>query len=191
MICSMKNPFQRDLQQQGFTLLELLVVLGVVGLLAALAGPVLGKTLAKSRQTACLSNLRQIGFGLQSYLQDNDGDLPAMKAMRLDKNEDVPVMDTVLLPYVGNDPKLFSCPADKTVWAKSGSSYWWYETLTLKENGEHHYKNLTLESFFLGTGDQTKIPLILDKESFHPAPNKINALYADGHVGPLIPVMPK
>lgn len=186
-----KFQFPRGKDGRGSTLIELLVVVTVIGLLGILAVPMLGKTLAKSRQTACLNNLRQIGIGLQSYLQDNDGDLPAMKAMRLDKKEDVPVIDTVLLSYTGNDPKLFCCPAGKTVWEKSGSSYWWYETVTLKENGAHHYKNLTLESLFLGTGDPAKIPLILDKESFHPSPNKVNALYADGHAGPLIPVMPK
>jgi prepilin-type processing-associated H-X9-DG protein len=169
----------------------LIVVVAVVGMLLALSVPVIGKVLAKSRQTACLAHLHQIGIGLQAFLQDNDGELPEMQAMRLSKSDEVPVMDTVLLSYVGGDPSIFHCPADQNLWKNSGSSYWYYETVTLKPNGTRNYKSITLESFFLSTGDPAKIPLILDKESFHPGPNKVNALYADGHVGPLVPAIPK
>jgi prepilin-type N-terminal cleavage/methylation domain-containing protein/prepilin-type processing-associated H-X9-DG protein len=174
---------KRSSPAQGFTLAELLVVLALITLLSGLVFIGARAVLERSRQAACASNLRQIGAALQSYIQDNDGNLPPMQAMRLSKMDEVPVMDTVLLPYASG-PGIFRCPADPGQWEQSGCSYWWYETVTLKPSG-HNYKNTTLESFFLGTGDPSKIPLILDKEGFHPAPRPLNALYADGHAGPL------
>jgi prepilin-type N-terminal cleavage/methylation domain-containing protein len=60
----------------GFTLVELLVVIAVVGILAALFLPVLGKAKERARITQCLSNLRQIGVGLKMYVDDHDGIFP-------------------------------------------------------------------------------------------------------------------
>src|SRR4051794_29358218 len=61
---------------RGFTLIELLVVLSIIALLAALLFPVFAQAREKVRTTACLSNMRQIGLGLQLYAQDNDETLP-------------------------------------------------------------------------------------------------------------------
>lgn len=166
-------------------MVELLTVIVIVGILITLGFMGTGSLVERSRQAGCVSNLRQIGVALQSYMLDHDAQLPAMQSMRRSVNENVPVMDTVLLPYA-NDAKIFRCPSDRgKIWEKSGSSYWWYETVTLKASGDHNYRQVALESFFLATSDLSKIPLILDKESFHSGPNKVNALYADGHAGPL------
>jgi prepilin-type N-terminal cleavage/methylation domain-containing protein/prepilin-type processing-associated H-X9-DG protein len=185
------RPHPSSHPHSGFTLVELLVVLVIIITLIALASTATNHLLERSRQTACTANLRQIGVALQGYLIDHDGELPPMRAMRSSIDEDVPVMDTVLLPYT-NDTKIFRCPADhKKIWQESGSSYWWYETLTLKPSGEHNYRQVTLESFFLATSDLSKIPLVVDKEAFHKTKHKINALYADGHAGPLLDPNPQ
>lgn len=60
----------------GFTLIELLVVIAIISLLAAIIFPVFATVRGKARQTACLSNLKQIGLGTQMYAQDYDGLLP-------------------------------------------------------------------------------------------------------------------
>lgn len=57
----------------GFTLLELLVVLAILSLLAALLFPVFTHAREKSRQAACASSLRQIGMAAMQYGSDNDG----------------------------------------------------------------------------------------------------------------------
>ena len=57
----------------GFTLLELLIALAFLSLLAALLFPVFAHAREKARQTACASNLRQIGMATMQYGSDNDG----------------------------------------------------------------------------------------------------------------------
>src|SRR4051794_5172848 len=61
---------------RGFTLTELLVVIGLVMLLVSLLMPALGQARAAARSTGCLSNLRQMGNAWTMYLAENRGRLP-------------------------------------------------------------------------------------------------------------------
>ena len=63
-------------RRYGFTLIELLVVIAIIAILAAILFPVFAQARDKARQTACLSNTRQLGTGLQLYTQDHDEVLP-------------------------------------------------------------------------------------------------------------------
>jgi prepilin-type N-terminal cleavage/methylation domain-containing protein/prepilin-type processing-associated H-X9-DG protein len=62
--------------RRGFTLIELLVVIALIVLLAAMLLPVLGSVRDRARQSACLSNLQQIGQAHLLYLQDWDEQFP-------------------------------------------------------------------------------------------------------------------
>ncbi len=66
---------------RGFTLLELLVVVAIIGTLAALLLPVLGRAQALAQRSACGSNLRQWGVALQLFLDDNAEFLPRENAV--------------------------------------------------------------------------------------------------------------
>ena len=153
---------------RGFTLPEVLVALAIVATLLGIGIPVTRSVLARSREAACLNQLRGLGVGLEAYLQDHQQKLPELEAGRETKTLDVPVLETVLLPYVGS-PGDFRCPQDREWFVKSGSSYLWNST----QSGRH----VTSLSFFGNTDRPDKIPLITDKEAWHPTGT--NFLYAD------------
>ena len=63
-------------RRTGFTLIELLVVIAIIAILAAILFPVFAKAREKARQSACLSNMKQLGLGLMQYVSDYDGVYP-------------------------------------------------------------------------------------------------------------------
>jgi len=63
-------------RRSAFTLVELLVVVAIICLLAAILFPVFATVRERARQTSCLSNLKQIGLGLEQYLSDYDSIYP-------------------------------------------------------------------------------------------------------------------
>jgi general secretion pathway protein G len=61
---------------QGFTMLEFIVVIGIIGMIAAIILPVLSRAKENGRQATCLGNLRELGTGMRMYADDYDGRLP-------------------------------------------------------------------------------------------------------------------
>jgi len=61
---------------QAFTLVEMLIVIAVIAILAAIILPVLGRAKESARRTACASNLKQWAFAFHCYVEDNEQYIP-------------------------------------------------------------------------------------------------------------------
>lgn len=87
--------FRRD---EGFTLVELMVVVLIIGILVAVAIPVFNNATARARQRTCHANQRTIDGAVEQYLADN-----------IDKTKADVDSVTVLVPtYIKSAP---TCPA--------------------------------------------------------------------------------
>lgn len=105
-------------EKSGFTLIELLVVIAIIAILAAILFPVFAQAREKARQTACISNMRQIGTGLLMYVQDFDGNYSPIRVVdsSATRYPDLPTDSiqtwrNVVQPYIKN-VDIFSCPSN-------------------------------------------------------------------------------
>jgi prepilin-type N-terminal cleavage/methylation domain-containing protein len=98
------RPSQR---RPAFTLIELLVVIAIIAILAAILFPVFAQAREKARQTACLSNLKQIGVALTMYQSDYDTMYPPSQ---LGSGTALVSWPTMVQPYIKND-QVFVCPS--------------------------------------------------------------------------------
>ncbi len=109
----MDRPDKRD-----FTLLELLIVIAIIAILAALLLPSLSKARELARQTQCLSNLKQQAIGSASYANDyGDYILPWRTSYTI-------YWPTLLEAYIparaGAKATAFTCPSDTAPYTYSG-----------------------------------------------------------------------
>ena len=107
----------------AFTLIEMLVVLAIIGIIAAILLPVLSRTREAGRRTQCLSNLRQLGMSTALYSQDWDsrfpfaGDAEDLNSSGWDSTPyaglvaDMDPIQDVLSPYIRN-VLVWKCPSD-------------------------------------------------------------------------------
>lgn len=60
------------MNKKGFTLVEIMIVVAIIGLLAAIGIPSFQKARDNSRAKACINNLRMIAAGTEQYMMDNN-----------------------------------------------------------------------------------------------------------------------
>ena len=113
--------------RKAFTLIELLVVIAIIAILAAILFPVFAKVREKARQTACLSNMKQIGLALMQYTGDYD-EMTPQRHSNIPDPKWAPNDTTwreLIYPYV-KSTGLFRCPSNPnngvTCWGDSISN---------------------------------------------------------------------
>jgi prepilin-type N-terminal cleavage/methylation domain-containing protein/prepilin-type processing-associated H-X9-DG protein len=97
-------------RRAGFTLVELLVVIAVIALLAAILFPVFARARENARRSSCQSNLRQIGLGILQYAQDYDELVPARQ--HASGSVSPRSWRGMLQPYI-KSADVFRCPSNR------------------------------------------------------------------------------
>ncbi len=103
-------------QSQAFTLIELIVVIAIIAILAAILFPVFATAREKARQTACLSNMKQLGIAFAQYEQDFDERIPCGVA----HTNRLLGWAGMVYPYV-KAKAVYVCPDDS--WPSASTSY--------------------------------------------------------------------
>ena len=122
----MTQPKSLARSTSGFSLVELLAVIGLLSVLIALLLPAMSKARRHAFQVACLSNLRQLGGALIAYASANNGAFPAPAVAQSEQAEDwvhwqparwgSPVSpdrdesNSTLGRFLGNDLRVLKCP---------------------------------------------------------------------------------
>jgi len=189
----------------GFSLVEMLVCLAILGLLAAILLPWLGSVRAKFGRVGCLNNLRTLGVAIQAAAADNNGELPLNEAPRSATNlTSLVVWYEVLAPYAGytveqyNDPAKIKrtpliCPSETDYRQAPYYGYSMNIDLNYRLNGEKARVRLgglqnmsryvllsdSFRSHILYTANEQRMrdwTQVAKRHGGHP-----NFLYADGH----------
>ncbi|MFN8140487.1 MAG: type II secretion system protein [Fimbriimonadales bacterium] len=153
-----------SVRRSGFTLVELLVVVAIIAILAAVLFPVFARAKEKSKQTVCLSNMRQLGSGLKIYMLDSDEKLPDRRDLKASLPGGYrpwtswPPSDpragwaAVVLAEYWSDWKMASCPASSAIFEST------VQVMQPTTNGS----NLQRTSLWMWRFDRMDDPVPLD-----------------------------
>ena len=194
------------LRRCAFTLVEVLIVIGILALLIGLLFPVMSRVRASGRNSVCVSNLHQLGQAIQLYAQDYDryprGLDPADKytpviwsghpAAQGGVLSTTPLLPVVMGAYI-KSPSLWHCPSDfgfdvvdvtgvpldarPGCYDKFGMSYFYRSEITLLNLAEDHLPN-PVETNILADADG----LWHGSSFLGSTKRRYNVLFGDGHV---------
>lgn len=111
----------RPRNSRGFTLVELLVVIGIIAILISILLPALQQARQTARTLKCAANLRSIGQALMSYAAENNGMMPSSYFYKGQKIEANPAFDPAQPPSASN-PAQIQTPTSAT----QGYVHWSY-----------------------------------------------------------------
>ncbi len=180
-----------------FTLVELLVVMGVIALLAAMLMPALAKAREKAGKIKCVNGLHQIGIALQTYAGDFDEEMMPFDWACQD-GSDHPYTHrnsrktnlALLWPDYIESGEYLHCPkgplcryGNNGVWRfrgpdnSGGVAFSYVFRSRYRDLREGQLRALVADHFLWARGGNRS-----DREGFWNHPNGYNVLFNDGHV---------
>jgi len=187
----------------GFTLIEVLVCVAILGVLVAIILPMVGRGIFNANKAACMSNIRQLGIATIQYAADNSGSLPR-RPLDLQENPDSKVSypwhgsfaREVLGGFLEPGSRVYFCPSNKNrEYTPSASSpFWGYCARFTGEKLIVYLQQAPIQGYagkdvpiiwdvsYHDWGDERVV--YCNHQSLrgrHPAPGQ-NALFGDGHV---------
>jgi prepilin-type processing-associated H-X9-DG protein len=180
----MKLPSRRRHSLLAFTLVELLVVIGMIALLGTLFLPSYKMMIQRAQSVQCASNLRAIGVAVTQASIDNSGHYPEIDqaATQVYMNPSSTAQGLVLtLSAYGITTNSIECPVDISTGPSSsfqtyGSSYQW---IPVFDDGIDPATSIDLGVVVIPV-NSSRVRLCTDFLPIHHG--KMNALYGDGHV---------
>lgn len=109
--------------KKGFSLIELMIVLVIIGLLISLVFPAAKKARDGALQRQCANNLNQIGVALILYAKDNNGKFPDPVGGGSDSDAYKYAATLVSEGYLPDDDKIFDCPGSPNIGTKDAPDY--------------------------------------------------------------------
>lgn len=210
-----KNPAGEPPPRRGFTIVELMAVIGIIVVLMGIAVPTLKVIREEARSTSCRTALREIGLGISSYRTSMGDRIPSCEPLPASVSDGVTVggLPEVLDGYIDVDCACWVCSSDADPESLSaGTSYLYVPGLIryapqiqfsvgqalipLIESGEFSAERLELFRRNLEANELTAIfdhergrslPILTDSQDRHPNNSSVarNGLFMDGSVSSL------
>ncbi len=187
----------RPIRLNGFTLLELLVVIGIIAVLIAILMPTLMKARESARRVTCRSQLGQIGHFMQMYVNDFGGLMPHVETSPANPiapgYQTMPQLLATIYLNAPADPAkwksvmaVFDCPSDRiTDPTELAATPGGIDTYFDRDDSSYSYDGFVFNSpappappvtwndgirkamNAISWMDATHVPVFWDKESFH------------------------
>ncbi|HWB19199.1 MAG TPA: type II secretion system protein [Phycisphaerales bacterium] len=181
---------------RGFTLVEVLVVMGIVALLVALLSPAISKVRAEGRSTQCMSNLRQIYQAVMVYRNGADQLLPYAAPLPAETPTGlVGGLPDALQKIIDKKSEVWWCPEDFDNQENVGLSFVYaaggfilLEPPDVNQNAWENAKRvMRLVTQRFEGGYLRKFPLVADSEDRHERSGAVprNGVFLDGTTRPL------
>jgi prepilin-type processing-associated H-X9-DG protein len=128
-------PAVSGVRRAAFTLVELLVVIGIIALMIAILMPALSTARAQAKSVTSLSNLRQVGIGLVQYRVENKGYYPVASWNKLNDRARFRWADAIY-PYMKNTEVYMSPQLDEAERVRMNKPFFHATTMTASDGSE-------------------------------------------------------